>query len=113
MCSSDLVTCGNLKARMSTSGNANLQISTVSGTYSVYGSGVYSQNGIAGSTIDAGAPKSVTTTPISLNSGYNFITGGATDTWIIMDTSNQIAWRISLIVGSGYNNNFISIERLY
>jgi hypothetical protein len=30
-----------------------------------------------------------------------------------MDTSKSIAWRITLIVGSGYNNNMISIERLH
>ena len=106
------VTLGNLKARMSTSGNRHLQVSTVTGTYTVYGSGVYSQNGVSGSTIDAGAPKTITTTPTGLNTGYNFATGGATDTWVIMDTGSALAWRITLVVGSGYNNNFISIERL-
>ena len=50
---------------------------------------------------------------VLVNAGYNFVTGGATDNWVIMDTSNQISWRISLIIGSGYINNFISIERLY
>ena len=106
------VTLGNLKVRMSTSGNRSLQWSTVSGTYSVYCSGVYSQNGVAGTTIDAGAPKSITTTPSYINAGYNFATGGATDCWVVMDTSAGLAWRISLIVGAGYNNNYISIERL-
>jgi len=106
------VQLGNLKARIPTSGNRSLQVSTVTGTYTVYGSGVYSQNGISGSTIDAGSPRSITTTPTYLNGSYNFISGGATDTWTIMDVSNTIAWRISLIIGSGYNNNMISIERL-
>ena len=97
---------------MSTSGNRSLQWSTVSGTYSVYGSGVYSQNGVSGTTIDAGAPRTINTTPSYINSGYNFATGGATDCWVVMDTSAGLAWRISLIVGSGYVNNYISIERL-
>ncbi len=44
--------------------------------------------------------------------GLNFTTAGQTDTWIIMDTGNNIAWRISLIVGAAYNNNMVSIERL-
>jgi hypothetical protein len=106
------VTLGNLKARISTSGNASLQLSTVSGTYSVYGSNVYSAGGVAGVTIADNAPRIISTTPAYLNTGLNFTIGGYTDTWIIMDTSNTIAWRITMILGSGYNNNFISIERL-
>ena len=97
---------------MAASGNRSLQISTVSGTYSVIGSGVYSQSGVSGSTIDAGSPRLVTTTPTYISPGYNFIQGGATDSWMIMDQTAGIAWRIGLIVGSGYNNNLITIERL-
>jgi hypothetical protein len=106
------VVLGNLKVRMAASGNRSLQISTVSGTYSVYGSGVYSQSGVSGSTIDAGAQRSVTTTPTYISPGYNFTQGGATDSWMIMDPTVGIAWRIGLIVGAGYNNNLITIERL-
>jgi hypothetical protein len=29
-----------------------------------------------------------------------------------MDTSNSIAWRITMILGAGVNNNIITIERL-
>ena len=103
------VTLGNLKVRMSTAGNRSLQVSTVTGTYSVRGSGVYSQSGVAGSTI---TPLTITTTPSYINAGYNFNTAGATDTWILMDEANTIAWRITMIVGSSYNNNLITIERL-
>jgi hypothetical protein len=106
------VTLGNLKARMSTSGNRSLQLSTVTGTYSVYGSGVYSYNGIGGATINSGSPRSITTTPTYIQAGYTFAVSGSTDTWLLMDTSNAITWRISLIVGDDYINNFISIERL-
>jgi hypothetical protein len=106
------VTLDNLKVRLSASGNASLQVSTVSGTYTVYGSDVYSQSGVNGSTIDIASPRSITTTPAYLNPGLNFINGGATDIWTINDVSNTIAWRISLIVGAGLNNNMISIERI-
>jgi len=106
------VILGNIKVRMSTSGNRSLQISTVSGSYSLYGSGVYSYNGVGGATIDGTSPRSVTTTPTYINPGYTFATAGATDTWTLRDTDNTIAWRITLIVGSGYSANFISIERL-
>jgi hypothetical protein len=107
------VTLGNLKARIPTSGYRSLQVSTVSGTYSVYGSSVYSYNGIGGITVPSGTPVSVTTTPTYLSAGYNFIVAGATDTWNIMDTSAGIAWRITMIIGDTYLNNFISIERLH
>ena len=106
------VTLGNLKARIPTSGNRSLQISTVSGTYSVYGSDVYYAGGTGGSTISNASPLSVTTTPAYLNAGLNFNTGGQVDTWTIMDTSNNIAWRITCIIGASFNSNMISIERL-
>jgi len=89
-----------------------LQISTVTGTYSVYGSSVYSAGGVGGASIDAASPLSVTTTPAYLRSTNNFVNSGYTDNWLIMDTGNTIAWKISCIIGAGYNNNLISIERL-
>ena len=108
----DYITLGNLKATIPTSGNRSLQLATVSGSYSVYGSGVYSYGGVGGSTIDFSSPRSITTTPAYINSTYTFGTAGATDSWLLTDTSSTIAWRITVIIGSGYNNNFISIERL-
>jgi len=106
------VTLGNLKARIPSTGNRSLQLSTVSGTYSVYGSGVYSFSGISGTTINSGAPLSITTTPAYIIPSYNFTVAGAIDTWTLMDTSAGIAWRITMIIGASYNNNMISIERL-
>jgi hypothetical protein len=72
---------------------------------------VYSQNGAVGTTISS--LQNITTTPSYINAGYNFGTAGATDTWILMDTANNIAWRITMIVGFSYNNNMITIERLH
>lgn len=106
------VTLGNLKARLAGSGNRSLQLSTVTGTYSVYGADIYSYGGIAGVTIDYGSPITITTTPTYLVPGYQFNSAGAVDTWYLRDTGNTIAWRITLIVGPSWNNNFISIERL-
>lgn len=61
------VTLGNLKARIAATGNASLQLSTVSGTYSVYGSGVHVFTSNLGSaTIDGAAPKTISTTPVYL-----------------------------------------------
>ena len=107
------VVLGNLKARIPTSGNRSLQVSTVSGTYSVYGSSVYNAGGVVGGTnIINSSPLSVTTTPAYLSSGNSFGTGGDSGSWTIMDTSAGLAWRISFVIGASYNNNMISIERL-
>ena len=109
----DYVTLGNLKARIPTSGNRSLQLATVSGTYSVYGSAVHVfASNVGSTTIDGSSSRAISTTPTYLNSGNTFATAGGTDTWNIMDTSNLIGWRITVIIGSGYNANFISIERL-
>ena len=109
----DYVTLGNLKARIPTSGNRSLQLATVSGTYSVYGSGVHVfASNLGSTTIDGGLARTISTTPAYLNSGNTFATAGGTDAWNIMDTSNFIAWRISCIIGGGYNANLITIERL-
>jgi hypothetical protein len=104
------VTLGNLKARLASSGNYSLQVSTIVGTYSVYGSSVYSYNGVGGITLSS--PLSITTTPTYLAAGYNFLVAGSTDTWNIVDTSAGIAWRITLIIGPSFTNNMITIERL-
>jgi hypothetical protein len=107
------VVLGNLKARIPTSGNRSLQVSTVSGTYSVTGSSSYSQAGVvSGVTISSTSPRTINTTPAYLNPSYNFSTDGAVDTWTIYDAANAIGWRITFICGASYANNFISIERL-
>jgi hypothetical protein len=106
------VTLGNLKARIPTAGNRSLQVSTVSGTYSVYGAGTINTGAIASGFIDGATPLSVTTTPAYLKSSTNLGGAGNTEIWTIMDTGSNISWRISLIIGTSYNNNMISIERL-
>jgi hypothetical protein len=108
----DYVTLGNLKVRVSPSGNRSLQVATVSGTYLVYGSNTYAAGGAGATTISDQGKLSITTTPTYLNSGLHFGIGGYTDTWLIMDPVAQIGWRISMIIGSSYYNNLITIERL-
>jgi hypothetical protein len=106
------VTLGNLKARIPTSGNRSLQLSTVSGTYSISGSNVYQAGGVAGVTINGGAPLSITTTPTYLSAGENYTAAGYMSIWNIMDPSAGLAWRITMIIGVSFDNNMICIERL-
>ena len=107
----DYVTLGNLKARIPTSGSRSLQLATVSGTYSVVGSNLYTANNAAGTSITSAL--TITTTPTYLNSGLNFTAVGWLDTWYLMDYVAFIGWRISMIIGPSFNANLITIERLY
>jgi hypothetical protein len=103
------VTLGNLKARIPTSGARSLQLSTVSGTYSISGSNIYQAGGVAGVTINGGTPLSITTTPTYLAAGENYNTAGYMSIWIIMDPSAGLAWRITMIIGVSYNKDRKSV----
>jgi hypothetical protein len=103
------VTLGNLKARFAASGNMSLQVSSVSGSYSTRGSDQYITNGSASTTIVL----SITTTPTYIwSGGINFAGAGNSETCLMYDTSAGMTWRIIGLVGPGYADNFISIERI-
>jgi hypothetical protein len=110
----DYIVLDNLKVRMAPSGYRSIQVATVSGTYTVFGSDLFSANGAGGTTIFENNKLTITTNPTYLNAGLHFAWGGYTDTWTIMDTDNFIAWRITCIIGNtnGAYANFITIERL-
>ena len=99
----------NLKATVPTSGWRSLSIATVSGSFAAYINATYTL--YTGGVNGTGTTLTVTTTPV-LALNWNF--GGAGDTinYTIVDTTNGRAYRIMLMIGPGYTNNFISIERL-
>jgi hypothetical protein len=105
------VTLGNLKVRLPATGNISMQVSTVSGTFSIYGSTLLVAGGAAGFSISGASPLVVTTTPSYLRSGANFTDSGWSDMWLIRDTSNSAVWRLTHLPGTS-NSHFISIERL-
>lgn len=103
------LTMDNLKATVSTSGNRSLQIAAVSGSFAAYVSAAYTLFG--GGVAGTGASITVTTTPaLALN--WNFTAQGDVATYIISDTTNSCAYRVTMMIGGSYNNNMISIERL-
>lgn len=103
------ITLGNLKARWSASGNMNIQLSTVSGTYlAICNSMNNKQNVLSGSTNSA---FSITTTPASPNSSDIFGTVGDTSTWIITDNAQGVAWKVTGQTGASLSNNFLMIEQ--
>ena len=110
----DYIILDNLKVRVAPSGYRSLQVATVLGTYTVFGSNLFSANGAGGTAIFENNKLTITTNPAYLNAGLHYVWGGYTDTWTIMDTNNFLAWRITCIIGDTYGAyaNFISIERL-
>ncbi len=105
------VTLDNIKATLTSSSNRGLSLATVSGTVSGYISGHY--QGLAGSSAGTSTTTSLSTTASSSIFSWNFTNQGDMSTYILRDDTNSRVYRIILIIGSAYNNNFISIERLY
>ena len=104
------VTLDNIKATVTTAGNRGLSLATVSGTFSCNIGGNFNSVG-AGNGGYAGV-FTITTTASSSIFGWGFNNQSDTSTYILTDTTNSRAYRITLQIGYLYNNNFISIERL-
>jgi hypothetical protein len=105
------VSLDNIKATVTSSGNRGLSLAAVSTTFSANisanyglygGSGGYATNNV-----------SITTAASGSLFGYHFPTEGDGSFYTIVDKTNNIAYRITLMIGAGYYNNFISIERLF
>jgi hypothetical protein len=105
------VTLDNIKAQVPASGNKGLSLATVSGTVTGYISGHY--QGILSSSSGTSSTTSLSTTATSSMFSWNFGQQGDMSTYILRDDTNNRVYRIILIIGAAYNNNFISIERLY
>jgi len=104
------VVMDNLKATVTTGGNRGLSLSTVSGSNTYYIGGNYAVNGGSGG---SSGSQAVTTSVATSSFGWNFTGAGDISTYILSDTTNFRSYRITLQIGPGYNNNMISIERLY
>jgi hypothetical protein len=107
------VTLDNLKFSVTTSGNRGLCCATVTGTVALSISGTFGYiNGNGGSATGYPGP-TYNTTPSGSWFGWSFPNAGDGSTYLINDYTNQRFYRVTLMIGAGYNNNFISIERLY
>lgn len=106
------VTLDNLKFTVTTGGQRGLSCATVSGTVTVTISANYALFGGAngGATQYPGA--TYTTTPSGSWFGWSFPNAGDGSTYLINDYTNKRFYRVTLMIGVSYNNNFISIERL-
>jgi hypothetical protein len=98
---------------MATSGNRSLEIRAVTGSYAIRASGhapYYSSGNQFAYFANVGI---VITTTYQYITAWDFTTEGDTAIYHIHDTTNGRAYRITLIVGAGYTDNMISIERLH
>jgi len=104
------VTMDLIKATVTSSGNRGLSLATTTGTvaYSIggtYGMATPASGGSAGT-------GTLTTTATASIFNWGFTSTGDTSTYILTDTTNSRAYRITLQIGASFNNNMISIERL-
>jgi hypothetical protein len=107
------ITLDNIKATVTSSGNRGLSVASVSGTFQAMISGTFGYiNGVGGSATSGGSIPTYTTTPSSSFFGWSFPNAGDGSTYLINDITNQRFYRVTLMIGMSYNNNFISIERL-
>jgi hypothetical protein len=90
-------------------GFAGLSIGAVSTSFVADVSATYANNANGGTSI---TNTTYTTTPGNSWNGWGF-TQGQHSTYIVNDTINNRVYRIILMIGPSYNNNFTSIERLY
>jgi hypothetical protein len=105
------VTLDNLKCTVTTGGGRGLSVASVTGTFQAHISGTFGYvNGVGGSATTA--PVTYTTTPSSSFFGWSFPNQGDGSTYLINDVTNWRFYRVTLMIGPGYSNNFISIERL-
>ncbi len=105
------VSLDNIRATVTSSGNRGLSLAAVSTTFSANIAGNYGLNGGSGGY--ATNNFSVTTTASTSIFSYHFPTEGDGSFYTIVDKTNNRAYRITLMIGAGYFNNFISIERLF
>ena len=105
------VTLDNIKATVTTTGSRGLSIAAVSTTFSANISAYHAYTGgIAGTQANN---QSITTTPTTSLFAWSFTTEGDGAYYTIVDKTNSRVYRITMMIGSGFNNNFISIERLF
>ncbi len=105
------LTLDNLKVSVTTGGSRGLSVGAVSTNFTANISGWFGYTGGGGgaSAVNIG----YTTTGSSSAFGWSFTTEGDGSNYIINDKTNNRVYRVTLMIGAGYNNNFISIERLY
>ena len=105
------LTLDNLKVTCTTSGARGLSVGAVSTNFTANIAGWFGFSGGGG----GASANNVTYTTTAAGSafGWGFNTEGDASNYIITDKTNSRVYRVTLMIGFGFNNNFISIERLH
>lgn len=107
------VTLDNIKATVATGGARGLSVASVSGTFTASIGGHYMYNwSSAEGTATAYPGHTTTVTPSGSWFGWSFGNAGDTAIYYVNDYNNKRFYRITMMIGASYLNNFISIERL-
>jgi hypothetical protein len=101
------LTLDNLKFRVAATGNASLQVSTVSGTATLNGNSYASTEAFG--LVSALA---VTTTPTYVRPALAFANAGDTQRFLFNTTDNK-SYEVRLVIDPGYTSNLIHIQRLH
>jgi hypothetical protein len=105
------VSLDNLKVTVTTSGARGLSIGAVSSSFTANITAWYSMvGGVAGT---AAANAVYTTAAATSAFGWGFPSEGDGSYYHIYDKTNNRVYRVTLMIGGSYLNNFISIERLF
>ena len=107
------VTLDNLKFSVTTGGQRGLCCATVTGTATLSISANYALVGGASGSATTYPGAGYSTTPSTSWFGWSFPNAGDGSTYLVNDYTNQKFYRVTLMIGAAYLNNFISIERLY
>ena len=107
------ITLDNIKVSVPTSGRRGLCMAAVAGTVvcTVAGHFAYS-SGAVGGTATAYPGWTIGTTATGSFFEWHFPNAGDASVYHMNDYNNKKCYRITLMIGAGYLNNFISIERL-
>ena len=110
------ITLGDIQVQMAPNGLArSLQIKTTATSFTGMVSGYTSYNGASGTnafTYFSDITQTINSTFAHLGAAWGFAQSGDVANYFLRDTTNLRFYRITLMVGPSYINNFISIERL-
>jgi hypothetical protein len=111
------LTLGDIQVQMAPAGiSRSLQIKTTGTSFSGMVSAYTTYNGASGTnafTYFSDVTQTINSTFAHLGVSWGFAQSGDVANYFLRDTTNQRFYRITLMVGASWNNNFISIERLF
>ena len=105
------VTLGDIQVQMTTGGARSLQIRTTGTAFTGMVS-AYTTYAVNNYTYFSDVTQTINGSYGYIGSAWGFATDGDLANYFVRDSNNLRFWRITLMVGPSYFNNFISIERL-